>query len=912
MPAVAEVNFKATNSQQVVTAFKSVGTAANDTTTKINQNSNAMKQVGTNMKSSIGGIGQMVSAFATLSLSIVNTWRAYRDLEDAQIAIDAQTKKLHSTELAISNTEAAIAKERKVGKKGGVDYALATAKISKAEAQLKKDRKEGKKSAGDLRIEELEIQKAREELNKSSPKLAALEEKLSILKEQHAITTDRLSEAQEAYNDGVQNFYLSIVPTALSSVGLLTQAFSGFGRTLSGPGGLAAGLGPIGLILGGLSLAIIAFQTNFLGFRDVVSGVIDFVKDRFGAWQKTIQEVFGLIRAGDWGGAFNRIKEAAIAFWNDLVHTVPFFGGINKIVDAIRQGKWDTAFNIIKQAAVQFWTDLKTAVPFLADVENFIISLSKGDWAGVFKAVMSAWQNSGLPQMIENFFGKNWKVGLDAKIAEIGASFGLVRDAIENKDWASAFGAIKNAAETSGIDTLIDKLISPTVTITADWVATLLDNIAAGINAVADAAIASSDAPASMDTVWTQIIEAVDWLTLAGTMVFNLFAGIGMYLTSKFLGPLEKIMGASLKATFAGQRLMVVMQNAGIELMNSFIKGLAINSFGVTLARLFGLITPEVEKKLKEWEPFPTIPVPEFDEGELDATVAAEMAKLREKLGQGPKAKIGVAGDTTTLETAVSQTIKNINGTSANMPVGMDKEKFNLSLQDQLAKVKGMDPANLPMDLNTTPAQKTLATEKTKINTAPPATLQITGDTTKLETEATDMIKKLEEKKVPPVVITADTTKGNQTLSQFGTTVNNVTKPKTQVTTSRVYGMNHVVALGKSIAALKNKTVTVTTVMRTVGGQAVARGRSAGGQGLGGVFTGHQHGYAGTIRKPTLLMVGEGGRPEDITIRNRGSSVNQQARGQGQRGGKVKIDIDPPQFAAFMKASFTWGDDTYR
>ena len=125
------------------------------------------------------------------------------------------------------------------------------------------------------------------------------------------VTTKRLGEAQEAYNDGVQNFYLSIIPTALSSIGLLTTAFKGLAGSLTGGGGIGGALkffGPIGLAITGLYLA---FKTNFLGIKDIVTNVITWVKERFGAWQKTISEVFGFIQKGDWAGAFNRIKEAA-------------------------------------------------------------------------------------------------------------------------------------------------------------------------------------------------------------------------------------------------------------------------------------------------------------------------------------------------------------------------------------------------------------------------------------------------------------------------------------------------------------------------------------------------------------------------------------------------------------------------
>ena len=137
------------------------------------------------------------------------------------------------------------------------------------------------------------------------------ENKLALQKEQLGVQTDVAKEAQERFNDTQQNFYLSIAPLAISTIGTLATAFSGLKGMLTGGGGLVAGLGPIGLILGGLSLAVIAFQTNFLGLRDAVGGVIKWLQDRFGVWKQTIEDVFNLIRKGDWGAVFNKIKDGS-------------------------------------------------------------------------------------------------------------------------------------------------------------------------------------------------------------------------------------------------------------------------------------------------------------------------------------------------------------------------------------------------------------------------------------------------------------------------------------------------------------------------------------------------------------------------------------------------------------------------
>ena len=132
MPSVAEVQFKASGQQQVVGAFKSVGDSAATATTKINQNSSAVKSLGQGTKSALSGIGQMATAFATLSLSIVGTWRAYRDLTDAQLAVDRANLKVAKTNEAIRKTTAEIAAIKKEDAKGSLESVASTNKIKLA------------------------------------------------------------------------------------------------------------------------------------------------------------------------------------------------------------------------------------------------------------------------------------------------------------------------------------------------------------------------------------------------------------------------------------------------------------------------------------------------------------------------------------------------------------------------------------------------------------------------------------------------------------------------------------------------------------------------------------------------------------------------------------------------------------
>lgn len=386
----AKVRFGEVGSQQVVSAFNSVGTAAGKASGEATKASSAFSQVGSGMKNTVSSIGQVTTAFATLALSIVNTWRAYRDLSDAQIAVDKANLRVKKTTEAIRKSEAEIAQLKKESAKGGLEQVAAGHKIQLMEQKLAKDRKEGKKTALELRVQEDAILLARKEGTPASKKLMDAENKLALQKEQLGVQTDVAGEAQERFNDIQQNFYLSLAPLVLSSIGTLTTAFSGFKNIFTGGGGLLGGLGPIALILTGISLAIVAFQTNFLGLRDAIGGVIDWLKERFGVWKDTIEAVFNLIKGGDWGKAFDLIRVAAVKFWEDLKKSVPFFGGVENLINLIRQGKWGDAFNAIRDAAVFFWVELKKAIPLFGTIETVINQIKNGKWEDAFTTIGDA------------------------------------------------------------------------------------------------------------------------------------------------------------------------------------------------------------------------------------------------------------------------------------------------------------------------------------------------------------------------------------------------------------------------------------------------------------------------------------------------------------------------------------------
>ncbi len=387
--AELSVNFKSVGASQLKSELQGVGSAAQSSSGQIKSASTATEGLGKGMKGSVASIGQVATAFATLSLSIVNAYRSYRDLGDAQLAVDRANLKVSKTQNAIRLLEKDIAKDRKEGAKGSLDYAIASNKIVQAEQKLSKDRKDGKHSAAELKGEELAIAKMRKDGVGNTQQLTDKETKLNLLREQLGIATTNAGEAQERFNDIQQNFYLSIAPLAISTIGTLATTFGTLKTSIGGAGvgGIIGSLGGLGLVLGGLSLGVIAYQNNWLGLKDKIGGVITWVKDRIGLWKQGFEDVFSFIKKGDWGGAFNRIIQAAAAVWQDLKKTFPLLTAVETVVNAIRAGNWKYAFSTIVAAADVMWLELKKKVPLLGGVETLVMQLSQAKWGDAWNTI---------------------------------------------------------------------------------------------------------------------------------------------------------------------------------------------------------------------------------------------------------------------------------------------------------------------------------------------------------------------------------------------------------------------------------------------------------------------------------------------------------------------------------------------
>lgn len=814
MPAVAEVQFKASGSQEVEGAFKSIGSAAQDSSTKIGQNTNAMKSMGQGMKSSVSSVGQVATAFAALTLSVVATWRSYRDLGDAQLAVDKANFKVQKSTQAVAGAQKLVAGLKAGMKKTDLESVAATSKIIAREEALKKKLKDGSITRKAAKAEQDAINLARSKVGSDkAAELAKAEQDLKNKTEALGLATESASLKQKHFNDSIQDFYLSLLPTAISTIAGVVSVFEGMKNTIGGGGGgLIGSISGIGLVLGAASVALLAYKNNWLGFRDAIGGVIDWIKARFGLWKDTIEKVFNLIKGGKWGEAFEMIKKAAIAFWDDLKRTVPLFGFVDSIIQKIKGGDWEGAFHDIQLAAFKMWEDLKKQVPFFAGAEVFVKQLFSGDFSGAFTTLAA-----GIKTGLESVFGKDAVGSFQEKIGtminsaknilsqfafDLNAPGGAISQInagfakLGQGDIAGGFSGI-----ASGIQTGLDAA-SNTIN---NWV---LSNFGINLAGLEGSAKAIGDkiltgiktgltfvARTWIDPILVALLDPQTWITgfiamggffvkigtalytAIGTALGNaakdpkgtatwwadlgngIWTGLSDWFTTNIPGATKALQGMAKSLLDAVETAKADFNNLGVAIWNAIIEG--IRTFTGGGMSPFGGALDALKKNPVEL-PFKPVITPEG----------------KKSIETWPK------------------TIK---------------------------------PLELPTDLNTKPADKSAGVFKNKV-------------------ERQSYIAKLK----------ATTQQADQSLKQFVNKVNNTT------------------------ATVKIRAVA-TAQARTM--------FSAGAH--------FQHGYQGTVKRPTMFMAGEGGRPEDVTVRPRGSVQ----RGGGGGGGSTHITIsfEPAEFAQFIR-----------
>ncbi len=193
------------------------------------------------MKSSLQTVGEKTKAFATALPGIINglgnvatsavmLYRNYRDLSDAQIAVDRTARRVSVAQQAQRKAQEKVNKLVEEGKTDTPEYAEALVDLEQANQNV-------------------------------------------------SVATDMNSEALEAQSDAYQDFYLSVIPGVLGVLGTLASTFQGVKAAQMAAGTATTQMTtamkamrvvmvalPLAAIAGGL----LAIRNNTFGFRDAL------------------------------------------------------------------------------------------------------------------------------------------------------------------------------------------------------------------------------------------------------------------------------------------------------------------------------------------------------------------------------------------------------------------------------------------------------------------------------------------------------------------------------------------------------------------------------------------------------------------------------------------------------------------
>ncbi len=443
----------------------------NEMGTGLSQASSQLKNLGNESSSSASKVKQsgigIGAGLSLITMNLVNTIqsliglkRQYEDLTRQQNNIvQSNNSLLNSKNMLKTATDKLKAAE--AGTPGATARQLQEAKL-----QLQADMKNAKSKLDVMKAQD-KYNKAINQGGKDMDKINAAQRRVENLTRRVANQTINAKEAQVNYNRAVEDFYIQTIPVAvgvIGSVASVLQVVQNSGASLIGT------LTKLAIPMVAISAIFLAIKTNFLGFRDALTGFGKSLGDQIPALRpflnvlESIGELLGLvppkagakaggglnkaiadlkaqfgpvmdffknivddIMKGDFSKVFDRIVTAAKVAWVQLKKAFPIFGEVESLVNKIMNGNWKGAFLQIWKAATDVWKTIKKAVPILGDVETIVNDISQGKWGEAFQKIADVAKqifSSTLGKGIEFLFGKNWISGLDAflKLQESEAS----------------------------------------------------------------------------------------------------------------------------------------------------------------------------------------------------------------------------------------------------------------------------------------------------------------------------------------------------------------------------------------------------------------------------------------------------------------------------------------------------------
>src|SRR5690606_33447767 len=149
-------------------------------------------------------------------------------------------------------------------------------------------------------------------------------------------------------------------------------------------GAIALVTSPLFLLTAAAAALGVAWQTNFLGIRDITATVVDFLVDAFNTVKDAIQFVMDGFDTGGWSEAWERVKLIASNAWDAIKKLVT--DAFDSIRDTISNVDWGAVWDTLvagAQAAIGWVLDAIRNVDWGA--------LIQGGWDVIYQGAQLAW-----------------------------------------------------------------------------------------------------------------------------------------------------------------------------------------------------------------------------------------------------------------------------------------------------------------------------------------------------------------------------------------------------------------------------------------------------------------------------------------------------------------------------------------
>ena len=521
---------------ETASSTEDVATNSEEATTNVDDFSDAAQRAENTQLSFAQNLGLVATSFTALSSAVLNTYQSYRGLDFAETNLDGKRIKYQKSVDALRTKYEALHKEYK---------------------------------DGDIKTDEYR------------KKLQALDNTANVLTN----TKEKLGQAQEKLGWKYQDFYMSLVPTAIGVIGSFATVWGVFGNSLKGAtngvagatgifGRFGLGLGPIAIALAVLGTAFVALKTNAFGVTDTLLGFGKTLGDLVPSAKPLLGMIAGIGGAlgllGDdstkWSNYFMSVMQSTFEFVRNLfTHTLPILLGqwkdwISGIVTAISSGDVIGAINLLIEGVSKGFQG------FAAFFGEFIAPLGK--------AIIDAFQNEVIPNLAK--IGGMILEGFKKAIGEIGPTVSTLMAGL-----AKTFGDFFNDGLTSEFEAAIINAISSITGIPVSEVERLWNTFWESTQTFFE-----SSAEEKGKVIMTAIIGGLQWT-----------ADIVAPAVTSFFNMLTDLIPSAPEAEAAGKALVLALKEGVIKAAE-----ILTEIGGLIMGMIFGTggVPSDTQKKISE------------------------------------------------------------------------------------------------------------------------------------------------------------------------------------------------------------------------------------------------------------------------------------------------------------------------